>query len=47
VLHWLRSPVSKSALKMTLAEAEPVTQNRPIDTINGSEYLSGSFDVIL
>src|SRR5437879_5969681 len=46
LLHSLRSPVSKSALKMTLAEAEPITQNRLVDTIKGSEYLSGAFDVI-
>src|SRR5439155_8973402 len=43
--HWLRSPVSKSALKMTLAEAESKTQNRVVDRIN-SEYLSSAFDVI-
>src|SRR5215510_10115081 len=46
LLHSLRSPVSKPALKMILAEAGPVTQNRLIDTINGSEYLSGVFEVI-
>ena len=39
VAHWLRSPVSKSALKMTLA-------NKPVDRIQGSEYLSSVFDVI-
>src|SRR5580692_11751543 len=46
LLHSLRSPVSKLALKMTLAEAEPITQNKLVDTIKGSQYLSGSFDVI-
>jgi hypothetical protein len=46
LLHSLRSPVSKLALKMILAEAEPITQNTLVDTIKGSEYLSGSFDVI-
>ena len=45
-LHSLRSPVSKSALKMILAEAEPITQNRPADTIRGTEYRRGTFDVI-
>ena len=39
LFHWLRSPVSKSALKMTLA-------NKPVDRIHGSEYLSSVFDVI-
>src|SRR5712672_3141679 len=46
VLHSLRSPVSKSALKMTLAEAEPMTQNRLVEIIKGNEYLSGAFDDI-
>jgi hypothetical protein len=42
VLHWLRSPVSKSALKMTLAETEPIAQNRLADRINSK--LRGSMD---
>src|SRR3989442_678115 len=46
LLHSLRSPVSKSALKMTLAEAESRTQNRLVDRIKGSEYPSSAFDVI-
>src|SRR6266567_1321747 len=40
LLHSLRSPVSKSALKMILPEAEPVIQHMPIDTIIDSAYLS-------
>src|SRR6266571_2501432 len=46
LLHSLRSPVSKSALKMTLAEAESITQNRLADKIKGSEYPSSAFDFI-
>src|SRR5260370_40183048 len=45
LLHSLRSPVSKSALKMILAEAESITQNRLADRIKGREYLSSAFDV--
>src|SRR6478672_12220959 len=41
--HSLRSPVSKSALKIILAEAGPVTQNRPAETIKGTQYRRGSF----
>src|SRR4051794_36673258 len=43
--HSLRSPVSKSALKMILAEAEPTMQSRTAET--AQERLSRVFDVKL
>src|ERR1700730_15291923 len=38
VFHWLRSPVSKSALKMTLAEAEPMSQGTPLHRIQDGMF---------
>src|SRR5438034_998883 len=46
VPHWLRSPVSKSALKMISAEAQPMAKKRPADRIKSGEYLIRAVDVI-